>query len=92
MQWLVPPTGKRSRIPALIYAAIQFCLTIKCFFGKLLRQTMGLVQSLLRMAGLPWSESNYCTVCRRQKSLNVQVHYGVIEKDLQLLADSTGIK
>ena len=54
MQWLAPPTGKRGRCQKFSDAAIQFCLTIKCLFGQPLRQTLGLVQSLLRMAGLLW--------------------------------------
>ena len=92
MQWLAPPTGKRGRSPTFSDAAIQFCLTIKCLFGQPLRQTLGLVQSLLRMAGLPWSAPDYSTVCRRQKSLEVQVHYKASTKGLHMLADSTGIK
>ena len=92
MQWLAPPTGKRGRCQKFSDAVIQFCLTIKCLLGQPLRQTLGLVQSLLRMAGLPWPVPDYSTVCRRQKSLNVQVHYRASEKGLHLLADSTGIK
>ena len=49
----------------------------------LVRNTqLGLVQSLLRMAGLPWPVPDYSTVCRRQNSLNVQVHYRASEKGL----------
>lgn len=55
MQWLAQPRGKRGRCQKFSDAAIQFCLTIKGLFGQPLRQTLGLVQSLLRMAGLPWS-------------------------------------
>ena len=86
------PRGKRGRCQKFSDAAIQFCLTIKGLFGQPLRQTLGLVQSLLRMAGLPWPVPDYSTVCRRQKSLNVQVHYRASEKGLHLLVDSTGIK
>lgn len=56
-------------------ATIQFCRTIKCLFGLPLRQTLGFVQSLLEMAELPWAASDYSTVCRRQKGLDVRVHY-----------------
>lgn len=55
MQWLAPPSGKRGRSQTFSDAAIQFCLTIKCLFGLPLRQTLGLVQSLLKMAGLSWA-------------------------------------
>lgn len=44
------------------------------------------------MADLPWATPEYSTVCRRQKSLDVQVHYRSSRNGLHLLADSTGIK
>lgn len=92
LQWLAPPTGKRGRSQTFSDAAIQFCLTIKCLFGLPLRQTLGLVQSLLKMAGLPWAAPDYSTVCRRQKGLDVRVHYRPSRNGLHMLADSTGIK
>ena len=92
MQWLAAPSGKRGRSQTFSDAAIQFCLTIKCLFGLPLRQTLGLVQSLLKMAGLPWAAPDYSTVCRRQKGLDVRVHYRPSRNGLHLLADSTGIK
>ena len=92
MQWLAAPSGKRGRSHTFSDAAIQFCLTIKCLFGLPLRQTLGLVQSLLKMAGLPWAAPDYSTVCRRQKGLDVRVHYRPSRNGLHLLADSTGIK
>ena len=52
MQLLAPASGKRGGSQTFSDAAIQFCLTIKCLFGLPLRQTLGLVQSLLKMAGL----------------------------------------
>ncbi len=54
MQWLAEPSGKRGRSQTFSDAAIQFCLSIKCLFGQALRQTLGLVESLLRLAGLDW--------------------------------------
>ena len=92
MQWLAPPSGKRGRNRIFSDAAIQFCLTIKCLFGLPLRQTLGLVQSLLKLMGLPWAAPDYSTVCRRQKSLDVLVHYRPSSQGLHMLADSTGIK
>ena len=92
MQWLAAPNGKRGRSQTFSDAAIQFCLTIKCLFGLPLRQTLGLVQSLLKMAGLPWAVPDYSTVCRRQKGLDVQVHCRPSRNGLHMLADSTGIK
>jgi len=70
MQWLTPPTCKRGRCHTFSDTAIQFCLTIKCLFGQPLRQPLGLVQSLLCMAGLAWGAPDYSMVCRRQRSLD----------------------
>ena len=92
MQWLAPASGKRGRNQTFSDASIQFCLTIKCLLGLPLRQTLGLVQSLLKMAGLPWAAPDYSTVCRRQKGIHVQVHYRPSGNGLHMLADSTGIK
>ncbi|EPD42328.1 hypothetical protein HMPREF9702_02518 [Delftia acidovorans CCUG 15835] len=92
MQWLAPASGKRGRSQMFLDAAIQFCFAIKCLFGLPLRQTLGLVQSLLKMAGLPWAAPDYSTVCSRQNGLDVQVHYRRSGIGLHMLADSTGTK
>ena len=92
MQWLAAPSGKRGRQQTFSDAAIQFCLSIKCLFGLALRQTLGLVESLLRLAGLDWPVPDYSTVCRRQKTLQAQITYRPSAEPLQLLVDSTGVK
>ena len=71
MQCYAAATGKRGRRQVFSDAAIQFCLSIKSLFGLALRQSLGLVESVLRLAGLPWRVPNFSTVCRRQKDLNV---------------------
>ena len=92
MQWLATPSSKRGRRQTFSDAAIQFCLSIKCLFGLALRQTLGLVESLLRLAGLDWPVPDYSTVCRRQKTLQAQITYRPSAEPLQLLVDSTGVK
>ena len=92
MQWYAPASGKRGRQRTFSDAAIQFCLSIKCLFGLALRQSLGLVESLLRLAGLDWRVPDYSTVCRRQKTLRVQLPYRPSTSALDLLVDSTGIK
>jgi hypothetical protein len=67
-------------------------LSIKCLFGLALRQSLGLVESLLRMAGLNWRVPDFSTMSRRQKSLQVQLPYRASNSALDLLVDSTGIK
>jgi len=92
MSWYAPASGKRGRQRVFSDAAIQFCLSIKCLFGLALRQSLGLVESLLRMASLDWRVPDFSTVSRRQKSLQVQLPYRASTCALDLLVDSTGIK
>lgn len=91
MSWHGEATGKRGRIMTFSDTAIQFCLTIKGLFGLPLRQTTGFVESLIRLAGLTWAVPDYSTLCRRQKTLIVDIPYHPSE-GLHLLVDSTGIK
>lgn len=89
MQWLAKPSGKRGRGRTFSDAAIQFCLSIKCLLEQALPQTLGLVESLLRLAG-HWPVPDYSMVCRRQKTLQAQRIYRPSAESLQLLVDSTG--
>lgn len=52
LQWSGASSGKRCRTPTFSDAAIQFCLTIKRLFGLTLRQAMGMVARLLKLADL----------------------------------------
>lgn len=92
MSWFAPASGKRGRSPKFSDAAIQFCLTLKNLFGLALRQTTGLVESVLQLCGLTWSVPDFSTLCRRQLDLRVQVAYTRSQAGLHLLVDSTGIK
>ena len=92
MSWLAPHDGSPGRPALFSDAAIQFCLTIKVLFKLPLRQTTGMVASLLKMADLDWAVPDYTTLCRRQKTLAVQIAYRRADGPLNLLVDSTGIK
>jgi hypothetical protein len=92
MRWEGAPTGKRGRRQLYSDAAIQSCLTLKVLFGMALRQTTGFVESLLRLIGLDWSVPDFSTLCRRQKTLAVNIPYRGSNGPLHLLIDSTGIK
>jgi len=91
-QWQAEPTAKRGRQTVFTDAAIQTCLTLRSLFGLPLRQTTGLVASLLKLAGLDWSVPDYSTLSRRQKHLAVQIPCRPGTGALHLLIDSTGIK
>ncbi|BAQ70394.1 transposase [Rhodovulum sulfidophilum] len=92
MVWHAEKSGKRGRPETFSDAAIQTCLTLKVLFGLPLRQTVGLVESLIRMAGLDWPVPDFSTLCRRQARLAVQIPYRAPGQPLNLLIDSTGIK
>lgn len=92
MNWDAEPSGKRGRSRTFSDAAIQTCLTMKVLFGMALRQTTGFVESLLRLTGLDWAVPDFSTICRRQRTLAVNIPYRGSKGPLHLLIDSTGIK
>jgi hypothetical protein len=92
MAWHAPHKGRQERPPVFSNAAIQFCLSIRVLFKLPLRQTAGMVASLLRLVGLDWPVPDYSTPYRRQKTLKVQISYRRADGPLNLLVDSTGIK
>ena len=51
-----------------------------------------MVASLLKLADLDWALPDDTTLCRRQKTLAVQIPYRRADGPLNLLVDSTGIK
>ncbi len=92
MEWLAAPSGRRGRPATFSDAAIQTCLMLKALFGLPLRQTTGLVESLLKLAKLDWPVPDFSTLCRRQNDLTVVIPYRPSTGALHLLVDSTGIK
>ncbi len=88
MNWDANPTGKRGRARTFSDAAIQTCLTLKVLFGMALRQTTGFVESLLRLTGLDWDVPDFSTICRRQKTLAVNIPYRGAKGPLHLLIPS----
>ena len=68
--WLADPGGKQGRSASFTDPAIHPCLTVKALFGLALRQTTGLVASLMELAGLGRAVPDVSTLSRRQKGLN----------------------
>jgi len=92
MTWFTAASGKRGPSPKSSDAAIQFCLTLKNLFGLALRQTTGLVESVLQLSGLSWPTPDFSTLSRHQQTLNVQIPYTRSQAGLHLLVGSTGLK
>lgn len=61
-------------------------------FGLPLRQTTGVVESLLALSGLELPVPDDTTLCRRQKHLKVQIPYRAASGPLHLKGDSTDTK
>ena len=91
MTWLAPCDGRRGRPAVFSDAAIQFCLSIKILFKLPLRQTAGMVASLLKLAGLDWPVPDFSTLCRRQKTPAAQVPYRRADSPINLLMPSRDI-
>jgi hypothetical protein len=64
MPWRAPPDGNPA---VFLDAAIQFCLTITVLFKLPLRQTTGMVASLLKMADFVGRHPPVWWTCRRVK-------------------------
>jgi hypothetical protein len=92
MEWFAPQRGQPGRPQTCSDAAIQFCLSIKVLFGLALRQAIGMVAGLLRLTGLDWPVPDYSTLCRRQKTVGIQIPFRRSDGQLNLLVDSTGVK
>ncbi|ARC38843.1 IS5/IS1182 family transposase (plasmid) [Paracoccus yeei] len=92
MVWRAPKAGSNGRPPVFSDGAIQFCLMVKVLFGLPLRQTTGMVASILSMAELDWPVPDFSTLSRRQKTITVQIPSRRAAGPLNLLVDSTGIK
>jgi hypothetical protein len=88
MKWDAELSGKRGRSRTFSDAAIQTCLTMKVLFGMALRQTTGFVESLLRLMGLDWEVPDFSTICRRQRTLSLNIPYRGAKGPLHLLIDS----
>ncbi len=88
MIWQAVPSGKRGRQQTYSDTAIQTYLTMKVLFGMALRQTMGFVESLLRLADLNWTVPDFSTLSRRQKTLAVNIPYRGSKGPLHLLIPS----
>ena len=92
MQWQAPFKGKRGKPQIFSDAAIQFCLMMKSHFQLPLKQTTGLIQSIIQLSHLAWDTPDFSTICRRQKQIKISLTPIKTNKPIHLLVDSTGIK
>ncbi len=72
--------------------AITTALTMRTVFGLALRQTEGLIGSVIALLGLALAVPDHSTLSRRSKTLEVPPHRRLGAGPLHLLVDSTGLK
>jgi len=72
-------------------AVIGFVLTLGTVFHQRLRQTEGFAQFVVQMAKLSWKVPDFTTLCRRRKTLPMQLPLKSKEHVVAIL-DSTGLK
>lgn len=93
--WSAPSqTGQRGRPVKYPDSVIECALTLKVLFNLPFRATEGFLKSLIRLLQLPLDVPDYSLLCKRQKTLSVQVSSLAVRRaePLHLVVDSTGLK
>jgi len=92
--WIAAPTGRRGAPQIYSHLAVQCMLTLQAVYRLPLRQTQGLMQSLVALLGVEIPVPCYTTVSRRRATLAVRwprrIHPA--GEPLHLVIDSTGLK
>ena len=89
--WKAEPRGTRGGQPRYSGLAITTALTLRAVFRLALRQTEGLIASVLRLLGLDLAAPDHSTISRRGETLPVSRPRPGREP-VHLLVDSTGLK
>ncbi|MDR6775583.1 IS5/IS1182 family transposase [Azospirillum palustre] len=82
------PGGQRTYSDLAILTA----LTLRAVYRLALRQTEGLVASLVQLLGLDLAVPDHSTLSRRAKTVTVPTPLATANKPVRLLVDSTGVK
>jgi len=91
--WEAEPRTTPGGQPHYSDLAITTALTLKAVFRLALRQTEGLIGSILRLLGLDLSVPDHTTLSRRAETLEVpRPRSGSEAEPVHLLVDSTGLK
>src|SRR5215207_7785749 len=89
--WKAAPRTTPGGQPHYSDLAITTALTLRAVFHLALRQTEGLIGSILRLLGLDLPVPDYSTLSRRAETLEVPRPRSSAEP-MHLLVDSTGLK
>ena len=89
--WKAEPRTRRGGQPQYSALAIRTALTLRAVFRLALRQTEGLIGSILRLLGLDLAVPNHSTLSRRAETLEVPRPISRA-RPVHLLVDSTGLR
>src|SRR3954465_11039414 len=91
--WRAEPRTGRGGQPQYSSLAITTALTLKAVFRLALRQTEGLIGSIIRLLGLDLSVPDHTTLSRRAETVEVPRPRSDSDAEpVHLLVDSTGLK
>src|SRR5271155_2086647 len=89
--WRADPRTTRGGQPHYSALAITTALTLRAVFRLALRQTEGLIGSVIRLLGLDLAIPDHSTLSRRAETLRVQ-RQRLSSEPMHLIVDSTGLK
>jgi transposase len=90
--WKAAPRTTPGGQPHYSDLAITTALTLRAVFHLALRQTEGLIGSILQLLGLDLSVPDYSTLSRRAQSLELPAQPRTTGGAIHLLVDSSGLK
>ena len=90
--WRAEPRTIRGGQPHYSALAIRTALTLRAVFRLALRQTEGLIGSILRLLGLDLAVPDHSTLSRRAEALEVLKPCPSSREPVHLLVDSTGLR
>jgi Transposase DDE domain len=90
--WRAEPRTTRGGQAHYSALAIRTALTLRAVFRLALRQTEGLIGSILRLLGLDLAVPDHSTLSRRAETLEVPRPCSSSRKPVHLLVDSTGLR
>ena len=91
--WSAPPRTTRGGQRKYSDLAVEICLTLGVVFKQPLRQTQGLMQSIVRLLGIEIIVPDFSTLSRRGNGLALQTRPRVNSHTaIHLVVDSTGLK
>ena len=90
--WKASPRTTRGGQPLFSNMAIQTGLILRTVFGLALRQTEGLIGSIIHLLGIELAIPDHCTLGRRAQTVALPKWTRRHAGSLQLIVDSTGLK